>query len=262
MLANMPLQKAVVTETKGLKFVDVAFTGVDHIPVAEAKELGIAVSNASGYADESVAELCLGFMIDLLRKVREQERSLREGGTRLSGNLLKGKTVGIVGCGRIGRMTAHLCRAFGCRLLAYNRSRVTDPVFEMQVDLETLLQESDIVSLHCPLNEGTKGLIDEKALKSMKRTAFLLNTARGPVVDEKALARALKEGEIAGAALDVFEKEPPLPLPTDHPLIDAPNCILTPHMAFASVEAMERRLEIVFDNLYAFLDGKRVNVVC
>ncbi|WP_204218343.1 NAD(P)-dependent oxidoreductase [Desulfovibrio sp. An276] len=260
MIANMPLAKKVVEECPNLKFIDVAFTGVDHIPVAEAKARGIAVSNASGYADTGVAELAIGFMIDLLRNVPGQEKSVRQGGTKLPGRLLQGKTVGIVGAGHIGKKTAALCKAFGCRLLAYNRSKVTDPVFDRQVSLEELLKESDIVSLHCPLNDGTRNLINADALKLMKKTAYLINTARGPVVDGEALAKALEDGVIAGAALDVFDIEPPLP--TDHVLLKAPNCIVTPHMAFASVESMEARCDIVFDNLFSWLEGKQQNVIC
>lgn len=260
MIANMPLARKVVEESPSLKFIDVAFTGVDHIPVAAAKERGIAISNASGYADTGVAELAIGFMIDLLRNVPAQAQSVRSGGTKLPGRLLQGKTVGIVGAGHIGKKTAALCRAFGCTVLAYNRSKVTDPVFDRQVSLEELLAESDIVSLHCPLNDGTRHLINADALKRMKKTAFLINTARGPVVETAALASALQDGTIAGAALDVFDTEPPLP--TDHVLLQAPNCIVTPHMAFASVESMELRCDIVFDNLYAWLEGRQQNVVC
>lgn len=259
-VANMPLAAKVVEEVPNLKFVDVAFTGVDHIPVEAARKRGIAVSNASGYADQGVAELCIAFMIDLLRRIPEQAEAVRHGGTKLPARLLQGKTVGIVGAGRIGRTTAHLCKAFGCRLLAYNRSKVTDPVFEAQLPLDDLLRESDIVSLHCPLTESTKGLIDARALSLMKPTAYLINTARGPVVDEAALAAALNEGTIGGAAIDVFDVEPPLP--EDHPLCRAPRCIVTPHMGFSGQESMEARCGIVFDNLHAWLEGRQKNVIC
>ena len=259
MLANMPLSKEVVEEAKHLKFIDVAFTGVDHIPMEEAKARNIAVSNASGYATQAVAELCISFMIQLLRNIEQTQKRCREGGTKDGwiGSLLCGKTVGIVGAGAIGKKTAKLCKAFGCRVIAYSRSKVEDSVIDRQVPLDELLKEADIVSLHCPLTKETKGLIGKEQLEFMKKEAILINTARGPVVDSKALADALTEGKIAGAACDVFETEPPLD--TDHPLLHTPNTIVTPHIAFASKESMEQRAEIVFDNLYSWMEGKQKN---
>ena len=261
MLANMPLDVSVVTETPSLKFIDVAFTGVDHIPVDEAKKRGIAVSNASGYANQAVAELCICFMIQLLRNIGKTELRCRKGGTKdgLVGSLLSGKTVGIVGAGAIGKRTAALCKAFGCKTLAYNRSKVKDSMIDKQVTLEELLRQSDIVSLHCPLTSETKGMIGEKELSLMKKTSILINTARGAVIDSSALAKALNQGKIAGAACDVFETEPPLS--EEHPLLHSPNTIVTPHIAFASIESLEQRAEIVFNNLYAWLDGKQMNGV-
>ena len=140
-----------------------------------------------------------------------------------------------------------------------SRSQVSDPAIDAQVSLEQLLQEADIVSLHCPLTDQTRGLIGADQLALMKKTAILINTARGAVVDSAALAAALKDGQIAGAACDVFEMEPPLP--QDHPLLDCPNTIVTPHIAFASKESMEMRADIVFENLYAWLEGKQLNAV-
>lgn len=261
MLANMPLDVSVVREAEKLKFIDVAFTGVDHIPVAEAKARGIAISNASGYATQAVAELAISFMIQLLRNVPQTEERCRTGGTKdgLIGHLLCGKTVGIVGAGAIGRKTAALCKAFGCRVLAFNRSAVSDSSIDEQVTLEELLHQADIVSRHCPLTPETKGLIGSAELDKMKKTAILINTARGGVVDTAALAAALQNGTIAGAACDVFEAEPPLP--ADHPLLHTPNTVVTPHIAFASVESMEQRAEIVFQNLYSWLEGNQINKI-
>ena len=175
------------------------------------------------------------------------------------GSLLWGKTVGIVGAGAIGRRVASLCKGFGCRVVAFNRSKVMDEAIDCQVSLEELLSQADIVSLHCPLTEDTRGLIGSRELGLMKRSAVLINTARGGVVDSRALSGALRKGEIAGAACDVFETEPPLPL--DHPLLHCPNTIVTPHIAFASVESMEQRADIVFENLYAWLEGKQIHKV-
>ena len=261
MLANMPLAPAVLEQAKALKFIYVAFTGVDHIPMEEAKRRGIAVSNASGYATQAVAELCISFMIQLLRNVGKTEDRCRSGGTKdgLVGNLLCGRTVGIVGAGAIGKKVAALCKAFGCTVLAYNRSAVSDPAIDEQVPLDELLQRADVVSLHCPLTADTKGMIGREQLSLMKKSAILINTARGGVLDSAALAEALTKGGIAGAACDVFETEPPLP--ADHPLLHCPNTIVTPHIAFASVESMEQRADIVFNNLYSWLEGKQRNAV-
>lgn len=261
MLANMPLDVSVVENAPALKLIDVAFTGVDHIPVAAAKARGIAVSNASGYATQAVAELTVSFMIQLLRNVGKTEARCRQGGTKdgLIGNLLCGKTVGIVGAGAIGKRTAALCKAFGCTVIAYSRSTLTDSAIDAQVSLEELLERADIVSLHCPLTPETKGLIGRAQLAQMKRTAVLINTARGGVVEQDALAEALQDGEIAGAACDVFDTEPPLA--KDHPLLQTPNTIVTPHIAFASVESMEQRAEIAFQNLYSWLNGTQINCV-
>lgn len=260
-LANMPLSEKAVKEAEQLKFIDVAFTGVDHIPVKLAKEKGIAISNASGYATEAVAELCMGFIFDMLRQVKQTEKSLREGGTKagFEGNLLQSKTVGLVGAGAIGKLLAKYLKAFGVRVIAYNRSKIEDENIDEQLPLKDVLRQSDIVSLHVPLTEETKNLIGKDELALMKKSAFLINTARGGVVDEKALAEALKNNDIAGAAVDVFKVEPPLP--EDAPLLDAPNAILTPHIAFYSKESMEKRAQIVFDNLYSWLEGKPKNII-
>ena len=261
MLANMPLPAEVLAEAPDVKFIDVAFTGVDHIPVADARKRGIAISNASGYADESVAELCISLMIQLLRHLGEAERRCREGGTKagLGANLLQGKTVGIIGAGAIGKRLAALCKAFGCTVIAHNRRPVSDPAIDESVSLDELLRRSDIVSLHCPLTPETKGLIGARELAMMKKTALLINTARGPVVDNAALAKALNDGTIAGAACDVFDMEPPLP--EDYPLLHCKNIILTPHLAFYSQESLEERAKIAFANLFAWLDGKQVNKI-
>ena len=260
-LANMPLSKEVIEQAQNLKYIDIAFTGVDHVPVREAKERGIEISNASGYATQAVAELTVSMMIQLLRHVDLVQERCRTGATKdgLVGNLLCGKTVGIVGAGAIGKRTAALCKAFGCRVIAYSRSTVTDPAIDRQVTLEELLQQADIICLHCPLTEQTKGMIGGEQIAMMKPSAILINMARGPVVDSQALADALNNGRIAGAGIDVFEKEPPLD--TDHPLLHTPNTVVTPHIGFASVESMEQRAQIVFDNLFAWLDGEIKNRV-
>lgn len=261
MLANMPLPAQALDAAGNAKFIDVAFTGVDHIPVENAKKRGIAISNASGYADEAVAELCISFMIQLLRQLNEAQERCRQGGTKagLSARLIQGKTVGLIGAGAIGKRLAALLKAFGARVIAHNRREARDPNIDASVSLDELLADSDIVSLHCPLTPETKGMIGKNELKKMKKDAILINTARGLVVDNKALAEALDSGQIAGAACDVFDMEPPLP--PDYPLVNAKNVIITPHLAFYSQEALEKRAEIAFDNLYAWLDGRQQNKV-
>ena len=262
MLANMPLPGEVIRACKNLKFINIAFTGVDHVDIAAAKTCGVAVSNAAGYSTEAVAELTIGQMLSLLRNVKQTEERCREGGTKagLVGRELAACTVGVVGIGAIGQRVAALAKAFGSRVIgtARNPRKEAEAVLQF-VSLEELLKTADIVSLHCPLNDSTRGMIGKEQLAMMKKTAYLVNMARGPVVDSDALARALNEGRIAGAAIDVFEAEPPLQV--NHPLLKAKNCLVTPHIAFASEESMILRAQIVFDSLNAFMEGNQKNVV-
>lgn len=261
-LANMPMPGEVISACEQLKFIDVAFTGVDHVGLQAAKEKGIAVSNASGYSNEAVAELALGTVLSLYRNLRSVEDRCREGGTKdgLVGNEIKGKTVGIIGLGKIGTRCAELFHAFGAKILSSSRTKHADaPDYVEQVSLEELLKNSDIVTLHCPLNDSTRGLIDREKLSLMKKSAVLVNMARGPVVVSQDLAEALETGGSRGAAIDVFDQEPPLS--KDEPLLLAPHALLTPHVAFATQESMTLRAEIVFDNLRAWMDGKQKNII-
>ncbi len=262
MIANMPLSKEVIRACKNLKFIDVAFTGVDHVDLAAAKEMGVKVSNAAGYSTQAVAEIALCMMLNLLRNIPQVEQRCRQGQTKdgLVGCELRGKTVGIVGAGAIGCRTAELCHAFGCKVLGYKRHITgNEPSFMEFTSLDELLNRSDIVSLHCPINDDSKHLINAQSIAKMKQGAYLINTARGPVVDSQALADALNAGYLSGAGIDVFEKEPPLD--TTHPLLHSKNTIVTPHVAFASAESMLARAQIVFDNIEAFLSGKQKNVI-
>ncbi|MBR2528859.1 MAG: hydroxyacid dehydrogenase [Blautia sp.] len=261
-IANMPMPGEVISACDRLQFIDVAFTGVDHVGLEAAKAKGIKVSNASGYSNEAVSELVIGAALSLLRNIPQTQERVRNGGTKdgLVGSELRGKTVGIIGYGKIGSRTGELLHAFRCHVLAQSRSFHPDyPDFVEQVSQEELLRRSDIVVLHCPLNETTRGMIDYEKLCMMKPSAILINVARGPVTNEDDLARALSEGIIAGAAIDVFTKEPPLP--SDTQLLHAPNTLLTPHIAFATRESMTLRAEIVFDNLRAWLDGSQNNTI-
>ena len=261
-LANMPLCGEVIRSCKNLKYINVAFTGVDHVDLQAAKECGIKVSNASGYSNEAVAELTLCMMLSLLRNVPQVESACRQGGTKegLIGGELNGKTVGIIGEGAIGSAVANLCRAFGCKTIAYNGfSHKKDTDTMTYLPLEEMMEQADIVSVHCPVTEQSKGLINEETLRYMKPTAYFINEARGAIVDSVALAKALNEGRIAGAAVDVFEMEPPIP--QDHPLLLAKNVLVTPHIAFATKESMIKRANIIFDNVNCFLNGKQKNII-
>ena len=228
--------------------LSIAFTGLDHIDLEECRHRGIIVKNAAGYSTQAVAELAIAMMIDVYRKVLENDRITRECQRKglMPGREIGGKTVGIIGMGNIGQKVAQLVRAFGCRVLAWNRTpkEVEGVTF---VDKETLLKESDIVTLHIALNNETRDFITARELKLMKPSAILINTARGPVVNEQALADALKSGIIAGAATDVYGTEPPLK--KGNPLFDAPNLMMLPHIGFATEEAFILRLGIVIKNL-------------
>lgn len=259
-LSNFRYGKDVISQCPELKMICVAFTGVDHVDLAYCRERGITVCNCAGYSTVAVADMVFGFAIDLARNILACDKTVRAEGTKagLVGYELEGKKFGVIGAGAIGSRVCRLANAFGCKVYAYSR---TPKVWENVefVSMDELLETCDIVSLHVPLNADTKGLIGREQLARMKKSAFLINTARGPVVDSQALAEALAQGEIAGAAVDVFEMEPPVP--QDHVLLKAPNLIATPHVAFASQQAFEKRAKIVCDNVRKWLGGEPQNVV-
>lgn len=261
-IANTPYPASVVEAAPNLKMLNVAFTGIDHVGLNACREKGVMVCNAAGYSTQCVAELAIGLAVSCLRFVPVCDSATRTGGTGLGlrGREIGGKTVGIVGTGAIGTMTARLFQAFGAKVIAYSRT-VRSDVQAMGVEyvsLEELMERSDIVSVHTPNNAETKGLISRELIGKMKSSAILLNVARGAIVDNAALAEALNEGRIAGAGIDVFDMEPPIP--ADYSLLQAKNTVLTPHVAFATDESMLRRAEIVFQNLNAYLAGKPENV--
>lgn len=262
MIANMPLKGEVIRACGNLKFINIAFTGVDHVDLEAAKEKNAAVSNASGYSNEAVAELVLGLTLSLLRNVVLVDARCREGGTKdgLVGRELAGKTVGIIGTGAIGSRAAELFHGFGCEILAYDLYPKRDaPEYLKYVEMDELLGNADIVTLHCPLTAESKGLINEGTIAKMKKGVLLINASRGPVVDSEALARALHDKRVGGAGIDVFETEPPLNI--SHPLLHTPNTIVTPHIAFASEESMELRAAIVFENLKLWMRGEQRNII-
>lgn len=259
-ITNKPLTSDVINNTN-LELIDVAFTGVDHVDLDTCKEKGIKVLNASGYSDDSVAELVIGLTISVLRKFNENRSNIFNGENNyLLGELIKGKTFGVIGTGNIGSKLIDLLSVFGCKIIAYSRTEKEEIKAKgvEYVDLPTLLKESDIVSLHIPNNKETKGFLGEEELDLMKERAVLINCARGAVVDNDYLAKLLNEDKLR-AGIDVFDMEPPLP--EDYPLRNAKNVILTNHVAFYTKEAMEIRADIVFDNLYQYLERNIVNEI-
>lgn len=262
MIANNPYPNEVVDAADELKLLNVAFTGIDHVGTDACKKKGVTVCNAANYSNETVAELVIGMTINLLRKIDECNDIVRKGGTSagLAGREISGRTVGIIGTGRIGMITAKLFLAFGAKVIAYSKTEKPEvkALGIEYVSLEDLMRQSDIVSLHTPNNATTRGLISRDMIDLMKPTAIFINCARGPIIDDRALADALNEGRIAGAGVDVFNIEPPLG--DDQPLLHAKNCLLTPHVAFLSEESMIRRAHIAFDNTMAYLDGHPENV--
>jgi len=262
-IANQPLSANVINSCPELKMISVAFTGYDHIDMEACRENDILVSNSSGYANQAVAELVFGLTIDLMRNLKACDQATRESKTRagLIGSELAGKNFGIIGFGSIGQKTAKIAKAFGCNLLVDNHKEhaIGKELGVEYLDIDEVMARSDIISLHVPLKESTEGLIDGQKIGLMKEDAILINTARGPVVDSEALAAALNNDKIAGAGIDVFEMEPPIP--EDHPLLNAKNTVLAPHVAFATEEAFLKRAEIVFANIENWLDGKPQNVV-
>ena len=257
LLSNRPLSRAVIDACAKLKLICVAFTGLDHVDQDACQSRGIIVHNAAGYAVHAVSELAIGLMIALLRRIVSADALVRSGGSNRQylGNELFGKTLGIVGCGHIGLQVARLGNAFGCQVLGFESRELKDvDVMIKQVALDELLRRSDIVSLHLPLTANTRGFIGREELAEMRNSAILINTARGPVVDQAALIEALEQNRLAGAGLDVFDIEPPLP--SDHPILKAANTVLVPHIGFDTVEAVQAKADIALEHLEEFLEKK------
>ena len=252
MIANNPYPGEVIEQANNLKLIAVAFAGIDHVDLKACKERNIEVLNCPNYSNVAVSELVIGLTLNLLRNINKADSATRNSQTNslLIGEELNNKTIGIIGLGKIGNRTADLFNAFGCKVLAYQRKPINNPNVT-QVTLNELLSQSDIISLHIPYNEETYHFIDEDKIKMMKKDAILINCARGPVVDNIALAKALNEERIKGAGIDVFDYEPPLN--ADYPLLNAKNTILTPHVAYFTKEAMIKRANIEFINVINYL---------
>ena len=264
---KVKLPESVLSQLPKLKYVGVLATGYDNVDTAAAARRNIAVTNVPGYSSDSVAQLTFALLLELCHHAGEHSRRVLEEKAwsrqpyycfwDFPLSELVGRTMGVVGLGRIGVRVAEIARAFGMNVIAYTRTP-KDIAGVKCVDFDTLLAGSDVISLNCPLTERTRGLINADALARMKKTAYLINTSRGGVIVEDDLRRALDRGVIAGAAVDVLSSEPPT---EDNPLLHAKNIIVTPHIAWATTEARTRLLSIVTDNLSAYLRGEKLNRV-
>lgn len=249
---NQPLTASFFEKCPNLQYVAVAFAGIDHIDMEACAAHGVKVGNCPGYSASAVAELVFGYLAVLKRNLLDFDAAVRKGDVRggFVGTEIGGKTFGIIGFGHIGAAVARIALAYGCEVLAYSRTPKNFAGVSF-VSLEELLHRSDIVSLHLPLTDASRGMIDAEQIAMMKEGAFLINTARGPIVDSAALAAALDSGHLGGAGIDVFETEPPIS--PDHPLLQCGKLIATPHIGFATVEAFETRLQMSFQNIADFL---------
>lgn len=262
------LDGAVLAQLPDCRYIGVLATGYNVVDLAAARDRGIAVTNVPAYSTASVAQTVFAHILNLTQHVAEHSDHVRRGKWCKAEDFcywdfplmeLAGKHMGIVGFGKIGRAVAKIARAFDMQVLVSTRTPVEPAPEGIQfVDLDTLFRESDVLSLHCPLTEETRHLVNAKRLALMKPAAFVVNASRGPVVDAAALAAALNDGRIAGAGVDVMDAEPPAP---DDPLLTAANCYFTPHIAWATREARSRLLAVAIENVAAFLRGAPQNVV-
>jgi glycerate dehydrogenase len=262
------LDRGAIAALPRLRYIGVLATGYNVVDLAAARERGIVVTNVPEYSTRSVAQMVFALLLELCQHAGAHSEAVRAGRWTTSIDFsfwdyplveLDGRTLGIVGLGRIGRAVAALGQAFGMRVLAYqHRPKAAPAGVATTASLDELFRQSDVVTLHCPLTAETKGLVNAERLSMMKRTAFLINTGRGPLVVEQDLADALNAGRIAGAGLDVLSQEPP---PASNPLLAAKNCIITPHCAWATQAARGRLMTTVVENVRAFLAGAPQNVV-
>lgn len=267
---KVAFDETLLSQTKNLKYIGIMATGYNIIDIEAANRHGVAVCNVPGYSTNSVAQEVFAFILQFANNTARYSDWVYSGGWQNCEDFsrlvvpvfeLAGKTIGIIGYGAIGRRVAEIAAAFGMRVLAFSRSLNSDncPNGVIPATVETILRESDFVTLHCPLNPQSSGMINRQSLSLMKRSAYLINTARGGLVDEAALCEALNSGAIAGAGLDVVSAEP---IDARNPLLLAKNCVITPHVAWATTEARCRLMDALYENLRAFLSGSPINRVC
>ncbi len=271
---KVELTREHLSQLPALKYIGVLATGINIVELAMARQRGIVVTNVPAYGTKSVAQTTIALLLELTQHAGHHARTVREGRWTASADWcywdfplieLDGLTLGVIGLGRIGKAVADLAIAFGMRVIASKSSSVAEPKFPseggtsiLRFELESVFRQSDVLSLHCPLTPETRLLVNEERLSWIKPTAFLLNTSRGMLVDEMALADALNSGRLAGAGLDVLSAEPP---PAGNPLLTAKNCIITPHLAWATRAARARLMKVAVENVKAFLAGRPQNVV-
>ncbi len=262
-----PITRQTLLDCPSVKYVGALATGFNTIDIAAAKELGVAVTNVPAYSTDAVAQFTMALLLEVCHHVGEHSRGVMAGDWVRSIDFcywqypqieLAGKTFGIIGMGKIGQAAGKLADAFGMKVLYHAHHARELPYPATFCSLEDLLAQSDVISLHCPLTDETAAIINPHTISMMKKDAILLNTARGPLVDEQAVADALKEGKLTGYAADVVGREP---MAADSPLLGAPRCILTPHIAWASHAARGRLMDVAIGNVFAFCEGKRQNRV-
>lgn len=264
-----PLSKNALKKMPNLKFIGVLATGFNIVDVDAAKELGIVVTNIPTYGTEAVSQMAIALLLEICHHVGEHSQSVKSG--EWSNNIdwcywnyplieLAGKTMGIIGYGRIGQGTGRIAQAMGMNVLAYDQYKNQELESDTMkyVELDELIAKSDVISLHCPLFESTKGIINKNTISKMKDGVKIINNSRGPLVVEEDLAEALNSGKVGAAALDVVSTEP---IKMDNPLLKAKNCIITPHISWAPKESRERLMNIAIENLNQFLKGNPINVV-
>lgn len=264
-----PLSAETIGRLPDLKFISVLATGFNVVAIEAARERNIPVSNVPIYGTDSVGQFVFAILLELCHNVALHDKLVKEGAWSSQSDFcfwktplmeLTGKTMGIVGFGRIGRRTGALAAAFGMKVIAHDLYQGDAPDIEgfEWVGIDELFQRSDVVSLHCPQTADNVGFVNAALLETMKPSSFLINTSRGPLINEKDLADALNAGTLAGAGVDVVSKEP---IEADNPLLKAKNCVITPHIAWATLEARQRLMQTTVDNVAAFIDGDPINVV-
>lgn len=260
------LTRELLQSARQLKFVGVLATGYEIVDLAAARERNITVCNVPAYSTDAVAQLTIALLLDVTQRAAHLDQLVHQGAWSASPDfcywdrapvLLTGKTMGIIGLGRIGKRVGTIAQALGMRVIGYNRSNRPDFIGE-QVSLDTLLSESDVISLHCPANGDTIGMIHQKTIEKMKDGAILINTARGSLLNEQDVAAALESGKLSACAVDVVSTEP---ISKNNPLLKAPNCLITPHYAWSPLETRQKLIDISVANLTAFLNGSPIHVV-
>ena len=268
LINKVPVTAELLDKCPSVRLICVLATGYNVVDCEAAKKRGVIVCNVPAYGTNAVAQFTFSLLLELCNQVGHHNRLVHDGVWTSCPDFcfwdtpqmeLAGKTLGIIGFGQIGRAVGKIANAFGIKVLAYSRTRHAEgEQIAQYVDLDTLLSQSDIISLHCPLTPETQGIINAKTIAKMKDGAIVLNTARGPLIDEAALTSALKSGKLRGAAIDVVSAEP---IHADNPLLSAPSCIITPHMAWAPLEARQRIIDITIQSIRAYLAGTPVNAV-